>query len=266
MEFASLISAVLKRTKLNSEKISELTSPVSLALFSQAFVPKEVDPRSNYERLEFEGDVVVNMVVVEYIGLRFPEILDVGHATRIKHNLISKKQLGLMAMKLGFDRFVRYGEKIRTSLARDPKREENAEWMSLMEDVFEAFIGALVKLSNERWSRGVGYHLAFNLVTSILDDIGVDTAYDKVYDPKSRLKEIYDQEHWTFDRRVFVVNETIEGETRTYTVSVYKPGERRPYVVTSGVQKTNTEHDAAEKAISALAASGIVNRKRGGKS
>ena len=266
--FAKFISGLLRRTGLSSKRIEELTRPAPIADFAQAFVPSEVNPRSNYERLEFEGDVVVNLVVVEYIFLRFPSITDVGYATRIKHNLISKKQLGVMAMRLGFDRYARYGEKVKISLSRDPVRESNPDWLSLMEDIFEAFVGALVRLSNARWTRGVGYHLAFSFISSILDEMGVDTEYEKVYDPKTRLKEIYDQEGWGFNARSFRVVERSEGgvadgDKPLFKILVFRPGDARPYVELSGHRKMETEHAAAEKAIEALRKEGIIRRDGG---
>lgn len=91
----------------------------------------------NNERLEFLGDGVLEMVVTEYLYRNLPESEE-GHLTAIRSGLVSARTLGIVAMQLGLNKYVRLsrGEQIETR--RDSRRRRY-----LYANVLEAVIGAI---------------------------------------------------------------------------------------------------------------------------
>lgn len=88
----------------------------------------------SYERLEFIGDSVINFVVTRLIFQRFLD-KDEGFLTRIRTKLVSGSTLAILGRKLGLDRFIVMNER---GLVNGWNTNDR-----ILEDVFEAFIGAL---------------------------------------------------------------------------------------------------------------------------
>ena len=201
-DFKLFIVSLLVRLSLREESLKILTDEESMVEFSRSFTHKSWSKSFNYERYEFLGDTVVNDAVALYIGKNFPEIQNVAWMTRIKHTLISKKFLARLAIRAKFLRHVRFGAEL-ASLVAVPHTEQrpNKEYLSLLEDTFEAFVGCLREVVNRKSSPAVGAVIAQKMVFSFLRKQDVPITYDEIFDPKSRLKEIYDKFHWGFSVR-----------------------------------------------------------------
>ncbi|HEY5595738.1 MAG TPA: ribonuclease III [Candidatus Bipolaricaulota bacterium] len=125
-----MLEALLHRLKLNI--------PVDKAVpaFYHASYVNEIaesDLKSN-ERLEFLGDAVIELAVANFLFEAFP-YLNEGELTKIKSVVVSGSTLADRAKTLGFDECLFLG-----------KGEENGggrKRASLLEDVFEAFVGML---------------------------------------------------------------------------------------------------------------------------
>jgi len=89
----------------------------------------------SYQRLEFLGDAVLNHALGELLFHRFPDA-DQGELTRMRAHLAQAKALSRLGALIGLDRFIELG----------PSEEANRGWerFALIEDVFEAVVGALV--------------------------------------------------------------------------------------------------------------------------
>jgi ribonuclease-3 len=89
----------------------------------------------SYERLEFLGDSVLGMVVARYLYERFPD-RDEGFLSSMRTKIVNGRMLGSLAEKMGFPRYI-----VLSKQVEDTQGRAN---FKLSEDVFEAFIGALV--------------------------------------------------------------------------------------------------------------------------
>ncbi len=89
----------------------------------------------SYQRLEFLGDAVLNHALGELLFHRFPDA-DQGDLTRMRAHLAQANALSRQGALIGLDRFIELG----------PSEEAARGWerFALIEDVFEAVIGALV--------------------------------------------------------------------------------------------------------------------------
>lgn len=213
-EFKKLIQSLLIRAKIKQKTLDLFTNQENIKVFRTAFIHKSFSDDHNYEHLEFLGDTMVNNCVAEWLNETFPEIINVDWLTRMKHALISKKTLGFLARDAGFFEHIKYGEDIRESLESSQNVKDNKDYKDMLEDTFEAFIGALTRVSNSTMRRGVGYALSYNIVKSFLDELrskgGISLNYEDYYDPISRLKEIYDKYYWDFSGSQSYNSETQE--------------------------------------------------------
>ena len=88
----------------------------------------------SYERLEFLGDSLLGMIVANYLYSRFPDQNE-GFLSKIRTKLVNGKMLGYLSDKIGFPKFAIISKQVEDSNGRNNYK--------IMEDIFEAFIGAL---------------------------------------------------------------------------------------------------------------------------
>ncbi len=107
---------------------------------------KEIEPIKNkadaiplqensYEVLEFLGDAVIHAVIAEYLFRRYPE-KDQGFLTKLRTKIEKGDTLNRFSRKLGFDKYAIISRNIELSGGRNNN-------VNIMEDIFEAFMGAL---------------------------------------------------------------------------------------------------------------------------
>lgn len=89
----------------------------------------------SYERLEFLGDAILGYVVAHYLMVRFPD-QDEGFLSRLRTKIVNGKMLGHLAGLVGLPKFVIMSKQIEEISGRTNYK--------IMEDVFEAFIGAIM--------------------------------------------------------------------------------------------------------------------------
>jgi len=88
----------------------------------------------SYERLEFLGDALIGMIVANYLYSRFPDQNE-GFLSKIRTKIVNGRMLGYLSDKIGFPKFAIISKQVEESGGRNN--------FKIMEDIFEAFIGAL---------------------------------------------------------------------------------------------------------------------------
>jgi len=86
------------------------------------------------ERLEFLGDAVIGLVVAEALMARYPSATE-GKLSRWRSNLVSRRTLAELALKLNLGNYLRLG--------RGEKQTGGAEKTSILAGGFEAIVGAV---------------------------------------------------------------------------------------------------------------------------
>uniref|UniRef100_A0A6C0CHL2 RNase III domain-containing protein n=1 Tax=viral metagenome TaxID=1070528 RepID=A0A6C0CHL2_9ZZZZ len=137
--------------------------------------PKDCIPLQDmsYERLEFLGDAILNMVVANYLYFRFPDQNE-GFLSKIRTRIVNGKMLGFLSNEIGFDKFAIISKQVEESNGRSNYK--------IMEDIFEAFIGALytdfqnqddqVKMPEKIGLialTGAGYYIAEKWIITIIE-------------------------------------------------------------------------------------------------
>ena len=200
-------------------------------LFELAFTHKSFNGDANtkhhdYERLEFLGDSVLGCVVAE-LAFKTHQDMAQGPLTKLKSAIVSTVPLAETARQMHLDEYVRVGN----SFANDVSKSD-----SLLEDVFEAFVGALYL--------DQGFTVTRKLLIKVLHSHIQAFQMKDLTDYKSRLQEEMQAEH-----RESVVYEVIKEEgpshQRTFTVQVTFDG------VILGVGKGSTKKKAEQEAAKA---------------
>ena len=115
----------------------------------------------------------------------------------------------------------------------------------------------------------LGALLVANMVHAFLDKKTIPVSYDQIFDPKSRLKEIYDKYHWGFSVRnkgahgAFIASMVVSRDPNngSSNVEVYgypggaqgkTPGNRRLLCTSRGPSKEGAQQNAAKQALEVL--------------
>ncbi len=187
----------------------------------------------DYERLEFLGDAVLGLVVVEEVYRRFPELSE-GAMTKLKIALVSGDSLVAAADELGLASLIALGD---SEIGTDSRGLRSA-----LENVLEALIGAI-------YLDG-GLDAARSFVVSALGArISPESlAGLELEHPKSRLQEIVQASGNVVSYRI--VGEEGPAHARSFTAEVVLEGE----VLGRGTGTTKKEAEmcAAREALRAI--------------
>ena len=129
---------------------------------------------NNYERLEYLGDAVLELVTSEYFYL-YTDYKE-GKMTKLRASYVCEKALATYAKELGIDKHIRLGHGQIHNLND-----------TIIADVFEAVIGA-VYLDK-------GIEFARNFIEMIYQDDVKNFTLDEVKDYKSILQEAMQAEY-----------------------------------------------------------------------
>lgn len=270
-DFKMCITHILKKGKFVKEIIDLLTDDQSMAVYSAAFTSDMVDEANNYQMMEQIGDLAIGKFIVSYSYKKFPQLKcaeGVKIAARLKINYGSKEKLAGLAEQFGFWPFISAPNETRTFKQQD-----------LLEDTFEAFIGATEMILDERKGDkvGIGYAHVYRILKNIFDNMEISLAYEDLFDAKTRLKEIFDyyetkgQPLGRLEYREIVIEDETENEEKrneknekkksiAYThISLFMVNGSTKTLLGKGEnkQKIAAEKQAAEEGIKTLATKGI---------
>jgi len=207
--------------------------PKHVVLYEQAFTHPSYNADANtkhhdYERLEFLGDSVISLVVAEMSFVSRPD-LNQGNLTKMRSALVSTNGLSNLARSKNLHEYIRLGN----SFSGDVSKANH-----ILEDVFEAFIGALYLDQGFKTTKAV-------LVDMFIDQIK-SFNIDALTDYKSRLQEEMQAEHResvTYE----LVSESGPAHEKKFKVRVLFDGIELG--VGEGSTKKEAEQLAAKKAL-----------------
>ena len=207
--------------------------PNNIELYELAFIHEsysnENDIDECYERLEFLGDAVLDLLVSEYLYNENPD-LNEGQLTRARSNYVCKKALYTYSIELGLENYIKLGAGAELS-----RRELN----SVISDVFESFTGALY------------LDLCLESVKKFLAKIVIPHIENEdifFYDYKSELKQLCDQE--CFDIYYELIKEEGEPHNKKFTMTVIIDDKK--HGTGSGGSKKEAEQNAAKIALNKI--------------
>ncbi len=142
------------------------------ALLQQAMTHRSFSSE-HYERLEYLGDAVINVIVSDLLYQALPDLPE-GQLSRIRSNLVKQDSLHSLALKLGLSHCLRLGE--------GEAKSGGAKRPSILADSLEALLGAIYI--------DAGFEAAQRIAKVWLEDIRVDMNMSQTAkDPKTELQE-----------------------------------------------------------------------------
>ena len=104
------------------------------ALLQDALTHRSVGPK-NYERLEFLGDSILNLVVSQRLYERYPDV-DEGGLSRMRARIVRGKTLAEVAARLDLGKQIRLGQ--------GEMKSGGFRRSSILADALEALLGAIL--------------------------------------------------------------------------------------------------------------------------
>lgn len=145
-------------------------------LLVKAFTHPSFAPENNhnYQRLEFLGDSVLQMVMSDYLYRTMPDYKE-GEMSKTRAKLVSEYSLASIMRKNGLDKFILVGKSVLND------NEDFAD--SFVADVFESLVAAIYL--------DQGYLKAESFIKLlIIDNIDFLLSQDRIIDYKTRLQEV----------------------------------------------------------------------------
>ena len=157
-----LIMKILDDLKINTKNIN-----LYKTAFTHTSYSNEHDNCESYERLEFLGDAVLELIISDY--LYNEKHLEEGTMTKMRASYVCEEACATYAKKLGFDKYILLGS------------GETSANVTILADVFESFVGATYL--------DQGFDFVNNMVLKIIVKY-INNGVDFLHDYKSELQEL----------------------------------------------------------------------------
>lgn len=182
----------------------------------------------SYERLEFLGDAVLDLIAAEILFEKYPESNE-GFLTKTRAKLVRGDTLSKFSKKLGIDEILETGE----------RSDSVGISKSILADVFESIIAAIYVTK--------GYPVAFMFVSKVIEKyVDFDKIVNQVDNHKSVLLE-YTQAHKMGLPEYTVLSESGPGHEKIFEIVVSV--DDKELGIGKGRSKKSAEQEAAKMAL-----------------
>lgn len=187
----------------------------------------QLESHDSYERLEFLGDAVLDLIVSEILYSKFPK-RDEGFLTKTRAKIVKGESLAVFSQKLGLKEMMEVGERTQYNITS-----------SILADVFESLVAAIYLTK--------GYSAAFKFVQKVIDTfVDFEELTETLDNFKSALLE-YSQAQRKSQPVYKVIHEAGPGHDRIFTVQVSVDGDILG--IGTGKNKKKAEQAAAKEAL-----------------
>ena len=209
--------------------------PKDLSLYKTAFshssYVNEHKVKANYERLEFLGDAVLDLVVADYLYNNHKETE--GEMTKVRAKYVCENANYVYATDLELQKYILLGHgEIKTG---EPIKK------AIVADIFEALMGAIYL--------DQGYATVRKTILKIVVPYIENPEISFFSDYKSSLQEYVQTEQKSIEYKI--INEEGPAHNKTFTVEVIIDG--IVYGTGIGSSKKEAEQEAAKIALNKLA-------------
>ena len=218
-------------TVMNMEELFQTLkiTPKNLSLYKAAFshssYTNEHKAKGNYERLEFLGDAVLDLVVADYLFRNHKE--SEGEMTKVRASYVCENANYCYATALGLQNYILLG---------NGEQKEGLK-KAIVADIFEALMGAIYV--------DLGYATVRKVVLDIIVPYIEDPNTSFFSDYKSALQEYVQTEQKSLE--YVLVNEEGPAHDKRFTVEVRI--DEIVYGVGFGTSKKEAEQEAAREAL-----------------
>lgn len=198
--------------------------------FSHSSYANEHKKKMDYERLEFLGDAVLELVVSDYLYNNYH--LVEGEMTKTRANYVCEKALSTYALEFNLQEYIKLGNgELKAGGLLKP---------TILADIFEALMGAIYL--------DLGFETVKKIIITIIKPY-IDKQSNFLEDYKSKLQELVQTEKRTVEYKL--VDESGPAHNKSFTFEVVISGIK--YGSGTGASKKIAEQNAAKEALEKLA-------------
>ncbi len=192
---------------------------------------EQYETYDSYERLEFLGDAVLDLIAAEILFNQYPE-KDEGFLTKVRAKLVRGETLSDFSKKLGIEDLMELGE--RNGSTKVSK--------SILADAFESIIAAIYITK--------GYRHAYEFVDKVIEEnLIIKELINTLDNYKSALLEFAQAEKMPIPQYE-LINESGPGHNRTFEVKVLIGDKQLGTGI--GKSKKKAEQKAAREALKSI--------------
>ena len=209
----------------NLLKITPKNINLYKAAFSHSSYVNEHKVKNDYERLEFLGDAVLDLVVADYLYNNYKETE--GEMTKVRASYVCENANYCYAEGLNLENYILVGNgEVKTGLKK-----------AIVADIFEALMGAIYI--------DLGYATVRNVILRIIVPYIENPDVTFFSDYKSSLQEMVQTNQKSLEYNL--VNESGPAHDKRFTVEVKIDG--IVYGIGYGTSKKDAEQSAAKQAL-----------------
>ena len=226
---------------ITREDINRITgfNPINVLYYQKAFIHKSVlrflkdeNLNSSYERYEFLGDSVLNLIIAEFIFNKYPD-KEEGYLTRIRTKLVNGKTLAFFAKKINLNEFLIISKNVESINGRNNDR--------ILEDIFEAFLCSI--------NMDLGYKYTENFVLRIINEhINFETLEEDTNYKDILLRKC--QQNLQINPEYELISTSGPSHKKTFTSVAIINGQR--YATGTGNTKKESEQAASKNTLDIL--------------
>ena len=209
--------------------------PKDMNLYKNAFYHSsyvnEHKVKNDYERLEFLGDAVLDLVVADYLYTHYKETE--GEMTKVRASYVCENANYCYATGLGLSKYILVGH--------GEQKEGGNFKKAIVADIFEALMGAIYI--------DLGFSTVRNVILKVVVPYIEDPNVTFFSDYKSSLQEYVQTEQKSLEYKL--VNEEGPAHDKRFTVDVVI--DSIVYGTGIGTSKKEAEQEAAKVALNKLA-------------
>ncbi|MEA3399089.1 MAG: ribonuclease III [Patescibacteria group bacterium] len=187
---------------------------------------------SHNERLEFLGDAVLELVVTDFLFLRYPE-KDEGDLTAYRSSLVNSVVLGEAAEKIGMNNYL--------LLSKGESKDTGKARSYILADTYEAFIGAVYF--------DQGYESAAKFIANTLLGKIDEIISKKLWKDSKSLVQEKSQENLEITPSYRIINESGPDHDKNFTAGIFFGKDK--IASAKGRSKQEAEQAAARNALEA---------------
>ena len=205
----------------------------------------------SYETLEYLGDAILSATIASYLFERFPNE-DEGFLTRMRTKLVNGEMLGSLGQKMRLDEYIVISQQVL-------EKNDHKVGYKLVEDLFEAFIGALYLDFNEEelehprleFYSGLGFQICQVYIINVIEKyIDFSDLIMNDYNYKDKLMKYFQQNNKEILKYKEIMAEG-SANNKTYTVCVVRKDESI-LAYGKGPTKKKAEQCASQNALQKL--------------
>lgn len=226
---------------ISREDINRITgfNPINVLYYQKAFIHKSVlrflndkNLNSSYERYEFLGDSVLNLIIAKFIFNKYPD-KEEGYLTRIRTKLVNGKTLAFFAKKINLNEFLIISKNVESINGRNNDR--------ILEDIFEAFLCSI--------NMDLGYKYTENFVLRIINEhINFETLEEDTNYKDILLRKC--QQNLQINPEYELISTTGPSHKKTFTSAAIINGQK--YATGTGNTKKESEQVASKNTLDIL--------------